>query len=441
MHTARITTLRLLFSTFLTITFFSAITAASAATTSMQAAHAAEPIISGYRYEHDSTVLKQPRRYMVSLPEGYYSSDRKYPTLYVIDGDFQFQHTSALVTNLTRMGKIAPMIVIGIANQGPSDYVFTTTWPAENNDEFGGAALFYRYITQELLPVIHQDFRTNNQQALAGYSLGGLFTAYAMMQENTPFNAFLAMSPSAWYEDYALVNKLSGYLDQAIDKQNKNIQAKALPHFFISVANEEEMGVDKVITALTDKIAKRQELKQWHWQFKSYPNETHFSTALPALNDALIFLSPNFYIDPQNMMKMQDFNEVIDAFEQKKINWAGFQIEWLQAYQLAKYMFWSKQTDETEAFLAQIKQHFPESYTEVVVQMATGFNKKQQPEKAQNLLKTVEKSGMRNTMWYREMAVAYEALNNIELANKYRQQAFSLAKKQQLSTWQVWELH
>lgn len=112
------------------------------------------PIIAGYMFEHQSNILKQNRRYMVSLPERYYSNKRQYPTLYVVDSDFQFQHTSALVTNLSRMGKIPPMIVIGIANQGQPDYIYHTTWDSENNEEYGGASLFNEYIEQELLPVI-----------------------------------------------------------------------------------------------------------------------------------------------------------------------------------------------------------------------------------------------------------------------------------------------
>ena len=83
---------------------------------------------------------------MVSLPERYYASERHYPTLYVIDSDFQFQHTSALVTNLSRMGKIPPMIVIGVANQGQQDYILHTTWEAGNNKEYGGASLFKKYL-------------------------------------------------------------------------------------------------------------------------------------------------------------------------------------------------------------------------------------------------------------------------------------------------------
>jgi len=386
------------------------------------------PIVSGYMFEHQSDVLQQNRRYMVSLPERYYSSNRHYPTLYVVDGDFQFQHTSALVTNLSRMGKIPPMIVIGVANQGQPDYIYQTTWQSEHNDEYGGAPLFNKYLEQELVPIIKKDFRTNSQQALAGYSLGGLFTAFVMMQENTSFNAFLAMSPSAWFDNNSINEKLALYISKT---------KKALPPLFLSVANEEEMGVRKLVTELKNSYKEKQ---PWHWQFKTYPEETHFSTAMPALYDALTFLSPNFYFDPQEMMKLDSYKDVLDVFEKKKTYWTGFRIEWLQAYQLAKYMFWSKQLDHVDDFLKELALRFPESHAEVTIQLAKGFTIKKQPQRAQELLLSVESASVNNALWYREMSVSYAALDNKTLADKFQKQTLHLAEKQQLPTWLIWEL-
>jgi len=386
------------------------------------------PIVSGYMFEHQSKVLKQNRRYMVSLPERYYSSDRHYPTLYVIDGDFQFQHTSALVTNLSRMGKIPPMIVIGVANQGQQDYILHTTWESEGNNEYGGAALFNKYLEQDLVPIIKQNYRTNSQQALAGYSLGGLLTAYVMMQENTSFNAFLSMSPSAWFDNNSINEKLAQYISK-----NK----KALPPLFLTVANEEEMGVRELVDELKKNY---KEEKSWHWQFKTYPDETHFSTAMPALYDALTFLSPNFYFDPQEMMKLDSYKGVLDVFEKKKSYWTGFRLEWLQAYQLAKYMFWSKQLDHVDDFLAEIAQRFPESHAEVTIQLAKGFIIKKQPEKAQQLLLSIKSVSENNPLWHREMGLSYEALEEKALAAKHQKITMKLAKKQKLPTWLVWEL-
>lgn len=386
------------------------------------------PIINGYIYEHQSTILKQNRRYMVSLPERYFSNNRHYPTLYVVDGDFQFQHTSALVTNLSRMGKIPPMIVIGMANQGQKDYIYQTTWQSENNNEYGGAPLFNKYLEQELVPLIKQNYRTNSQQALAGYSLGGLFSAYVMMQENTSFNAFLAMSPSAWFDNYSLEKKLPLYISKA---------KKVIPALFISVANEEEMGVRKLVDELKNSYKEQQ---PWHWQFKTYPDETHFSTAMPALYDALTFLAPNFYFDPQDMLKLNSYHEVLALFEQKKKSWAGFHIEWLQAYQLAKYMFWSKQLAEVDDFLKEISLRFPESHAEVTIQLAKGFTIKKQPKRAQQLLISIEDVSQNNALWHREMSLSYAALGKKQSADNHQKKSLSLAEKQQLPTWLVWEL-
>jgi len=386
------------------------------------------PIINGYMYEHQSTILKQNRRYMVSLPERYFSNDRNYPTLYVVDGDFQFQHTSALVTNLSRMGKIPPMIVIGVANQGQQDYIYQTTWQSENNSEYGGAELFNEYLEQELVPLIKQKYRTNSQQALAGYSLGGLFTTYVMMQKNTSFNAFLAMSPSAWFDNNSLAKKLPLHISKA---------KKLIPTLFLSVANEEEMGVRKLVDELKKSYKGQQ---PWYWQFKTYPDETHFSTAMPALYDALTFLAPNFYLDPQDMLKLNSYNEVLALFEQKKKSWAGFQLEWLQAYQLAKYMFWSKQLTEVDDFLKEVMKRFPESHAEVTIQLAKGFTIKKQPKRALQLLLTVESISQNNALWHREMSLSYAALDKMKLANSHQNKTLSLAKKQQLPTWLVWEL-
>ncbi len=402
--------------------------------TTVNAEETKTPIISGYTFGHQSNILKENRRYMVSLPELYYANNYDYPTLYIIDSDFQFQHTSAIVTNLTRMGKIPPMIVIGIATQGQQDYIYQTTWKAESNSDYGGATLFSQYINNELLPIIQKKYRTNSKKVLAGYSLGGSFTNFVMMQKESQFNAYLAMSPAVWFDDYSLAKSLPKYLSSS---------SHPLPEFFISVANEKGMGVDKLVVALKNKVVKKQKKNketQWHWQFKSYPNETHFSTALPAFYDALVFLSPDFYFDPQDMMKLKNYSKVLDIFEQKKSSWTGFRFGWLQSYQLAKYMFWSKQLDKVDDFLLAIKQKFPESLVEVTVQVAKGFNTKKNPKQARKLLLSIKELAINNAMWHREMSLSFTELKQIALAEEHQKIALSIAKKQQLPTWFVWEL-
>ncbi len=382
-------------------------------------------IVSGYEYQHSSTIFAEKRRYMVSLPERYLMNKRHYPSLYVIDADFQFQHVSAVVKNLTRMGKIPPMIVIGIANQGSDDYLKTTTWPDKKDDAFGDAAKLQSYISQELLPLIDKGYRTNKQKALSGYSLGGLFTLYSMMQQDTPFNAFLAMSPSAWFDEKSLPTKLAPLL-----KENK-LHAPV----FISLANEEDMGVDKVI-----EVFKVSAVESLRWQYKHYPDENHFTTALPALYDGLQFLAPNYAIDGTDMLAIGDYKAVLAHFKAQQKNWAGFQFEWLHAYQFAKYMFWSKQIQQVDEILAVIKEEFPESYTLVSIHLANGMNKKKDHAKALQLLNNVKAEGESYPGWHKQMSVYYVSINRQDLAEKHQVLAIELAKRYQFESWEVWEL-
>jgi len=389
-----------------------------------------EPLVAGHVYNHQSKVLKQERRFMVDLPENYYDNKLNYPTLYVVDGDFQFQHVSAIVKNMTRMGKIPPMIVIGIATQGNADYVYQTTWAIDNETDYGGTSLFYQYINRELVPHIDEHYRTNNNRILSGYSLGGLFTTYAMVQKNTPFNAYLAMSPSYWFDGYSAEKSIAKYIDE-------NVKDKKLPPspLFLSVANEQGMGVDKVYKSLN-----HLNIKDWRLAYKQYPNENHFSTALPALHDALSFLFEGYYEDGYELSAHKTVVDVLATFEKKKQNYNGFRVEWLQAYKFSKYVFSSKQTDDIENILVEVNNRFPDSIVNVTNYLALGFNRTNQFEKAKAILDKVKLKGKEIALWHHQYSLSLAGLKDFELAKESQAQAMALAKKQQLPMWQIWEM-
>lgn len=80
-------------------------------------------------------------------------------------------------------------------------------WPAprafKGGNDFGGEAdLFLKVLENQLVPAVEQEFNfTPESRGLAGYSLGGLFTLWAMGQTET-FQRFASMSGSAWYDDF-----------------------------------------------------------------------------------------------------------------------------------------------------------------------------------------------------------------------------------------------
>jgi predicted alpha/beta superfamily hydrolase len=389
-----------------------------------------EPIIAGYIDSHHSETLNQDRRFMVALPENYLDNTLTYPTLYVIDSDFQFQHVSAVVNNLTRMGKIPPTIVIGIANQGNADYVLQTTWSSQESSDYGGAEKFYQYISQELVPHISKRYRTNNNRVLSGYSLGGLFTTFAMVQKDSPFNAYFAMSPSYWFDEYSAEHSIANFFIENFKKQNKT------PHpLFLSVANEQGMGVKKVYKSL-DKLT----LPNWQLTFKQYPQENHFSTALPALHDALGFLFKGFYEDAYELKAHKDVFDVLKTFKQKQTLYNGFRVEWLQAYKFSKYVFGSKQTDKIDEILVIINKDFPDSIINVTNYLAKGLNTTKQFGQALDILDRIQSLGKNTALWHHQRRFALAGLEQHEAATKAQTKAMSLAKEQGLPMWQIWEM-
>src|SRR5438045_4499257 len=64
-----------------------------------------------------SNQVNEDREYKVYLPGSYrWAQDKRYPVLYLLDGDSHFFHTAAAVDFLSGQGEIPEMIVVAIAS-------------------------------------------------------------------------------------------------------------------------------------------------------------------------------------------------------------------------------------------------------------------------------------------------------------------------------------
>ncbi|GAB2991549.1 alpha/beta hydrolase-fold protein [Psychrosphaera aestuarii] len=403
------------------------------ATGPLQAADTTKVTI-GEEYWHNSKLLGAARKYQVSLPERYEGNSRKYPSLYIIDSDFHFLHVASSIKHLTRMGKLPPMIVVGVATLSDFDYVYHTTWqhsnPKEQSAEYGGIKTFNNYISNELIPIIDKAFRTNNQRAVAGYSLGGLFVLNNYLDSTSKFNAFLAMSPSVWFDNMSIVQRFKQI--PTISRDVSNLDKAGNKRLFISVANEQGMGVAELVTAIKPKFKDNS-----NWAFVSIPEENHFSTALPALLKGLEFLAPNYGMDAGELLALGDYNAALNYFESLQQQWGGFQIEWLQAYQFAKYVFWSEQTNKIGEILKSIQSRFPDAHAQIAIQLANGWLKKNQLEKADALIAQVKLAAKKMPEWYKAKADLLTAQGKPELAKALYLRANELAKQSKWSAWEV----
>ncbi|MEO7932605.1 MAG: alpha/beta hydrolase-fold protein [Chthoniobacterales bacterium] len=133
-------------------------------------------------FEYDSTVTGVKRKAVVYLPPGY-SSDRKYPVLYLLHGiggnEWEWSgyiHADAIVDNLITDGKATPMILVMPNGRALADDRVPApdkTFSPENAASFGK---FERDLLDCLIPAIQAKYSasTNREQrAIAGLSMGG----------------------------------------------------------------------------------------------------------------------------------------------------------------------------------------------------------------------------------------------------------------------------
>ncbi len=143
----------------------------------------------------------------VYLPPSYGDARRRYPVVYMQDGQNLADPATAfagtwqldeVLHDLSARG-IEP-IVVGIFNT-PERLAEYSPFPDRRHG--GGAASAYvSFVADTLKPRIDRMFRTRRQAAstaIVGSSMGGLLSVYAWFHRPDVFSHVAALSPSLWY--------------------------------------------------------------------------------------------------------------------------------------------------------------------------------------------------------------------------------------------------
>ncbi len=165
-----------------------------------------------------SAGLNEKRDYVVFLPEHYSSNGaRRFPVLYVLDGQSQGEHTAASASLMARIGVMPEIIVIGASSMDggirnrdytPPDMRLDTDRPGGPH---GSGDRFLSFLKDEMIPTVEREYRTERPRMLAGWSRGGLFVIYSLLAAPTLFDARFAHSPALWREDDRVVAQLDNF--------------------------------------------------------------------------------------------------------------------------------------------------------------------------------------------------------------------------------------
>jgi predicted alpha/beta superfamily hydrolase len=183
----------------------------------------------------------------VALPLNYTdNSPEAYPVVYVLDASLLFGPVATIARWLALGGEMPEAIVVGIDHKiGWTENFgmyrglrFRDLTPTEITAirDSGGAGEFLAFIEQDLIPYIDATYQTDPaDRTLAGYSLGGLFSLYALFHAPETFNRFIASSPSLVWDD-----RVTFEFEQEFAAEHADLPVK----LFLSVGGlEEEPGI------------------------------------------------------------------------------------------------------------------------------------------------------------------------------------------------------
>jgi len=252
-----------------------------------------QQIASSKNIKLESKILNQERELLIYTPQSYEENTLVYyDVIYVFDAQNRefFDFTSSIISFISNTTK--KYIIVGITSPYIAEIEYTRNndlLPILETEESkkrygkysGNADNFLKYVKDEVVPFIENNYRTRSNKLAIGHSLSASFIIYSLFKEPNLFNEYFAISPNLAYDNERLAKEFTEFDYQKIKKKK---------FFYVSNANE---GVDywqewtrareKVYSFLenstnSDKI---------NSVIKSYPNETHWSTFAPSLTFGL----------------------------------------------------------------------------------------------------------------------------------------------------------
>ncbi|MBC7867348.1 MAG: hypothetical protein H7X88_07430 [Gloeobacteraceae cyanobacterium ES-bin-316] len=154
--------------------------------------------------------LNRNRKVMIYLPEGYDKTSKRYPVMYMHDGQNLFDEFTAgfgewgvdeCLDSLIKKGK-KPCIVVAIDNGPRRLNEYNPFYFARFGEGEGDA--YVNFLVATLKPFIDRKYRTmpnKENTTIAGSSMGGLISYYALLKYPSVFGKAGVFSPAFWTAD------------------------------------------------------------------------------------------------------------------------------------------------------------------------------------------------------------------------------------------------
>jgi len=281
-----------------------------------------------------SDILGETRKLMIYLPNDISNSifsQKKYPIVYLLDGDAHFTSVVGMIEQFSQINGNAftpEMIVVAIPNTNRTRDLTPTKAepnppmaPKELVEQSGGGKNFLNFMEKELFPYIEANYPTTSYRMLIGHSFGGLFVMDALLEKTEMFNSYIAIDPSMWWDNKKLLNeyKTTNFSDDKYNNRSLYLGiANTLDKSMDTISMKKMKGplVDQINSIFeTRDILRNRKNNQFSFKSKYYENDTHGSAPLITTYDGLRYIF-NFYqfnIDFADVM--EENTDIVDRMK------------------------------------------------------------------------------------------------------------------------------
>jgi predicted alpha/beta superfamily hydrolase len=160
-----------------------------------------------------SVQLDNERDVYVYLPPDYEHEVRRYPVVYMQDGQNLFDTGTSFAGSwhVERAAMMAarldlPVIVVGVPNAG-AERILEYSPFADARHGIGWGDRYLEFLTGTLKPMIDKEYRTlrgRDDTGIAGSSMGALISLYAGFNRADTFGFAGVLSPSLWFANASI---------------------------------------------------------------------------------------------------------------------------------------------------------------------------------------------------------------------------------------------
>lgn len=115
----------------------------------------------------------------------------------------------------------------------------TVPTPDKPVEGFGGADIFLDFIRDSVRPAVRERFPkvSVSREALYGHSFGGLFALHARFTRPDMFDAYIASSPSIWWNEKCILDEARAFIEKGEEDVSR---AKKLPTLMMYLGGLEQ---------------------------------------------------------------------------------------------------------------------------------------------------------------------------------------------------------